>query len=364
MSIRKLFSSIFIFLLKIFCRPRSGRVLPSSPQKFLVIRQHNQFGDMLATIPLFRAIKENYPHSEITLFASPENYFAVTKNKYIDSVFNFDKKALYGISYLKQFFRVLRKGYDVVLVPVTVSISSTSSILARMAKSEYTIGPSSLDGQGNKLSFLFDCPLELDWRRDPELNVARFIFGILAPLKVKSSNFSSHVTFDDSDIRNADEFISSLGFSPSRKLVGFHVGAGKPPNRWPLERFVSLIERLEEDFGIEFFFTGSNSDREQIDYMKNKFGNTAGYFLNRSIPELAAVIAKCTLFITNDTGVMHVAGAVDVPQISIFGPTNPNNWAPLGENKFNIRNSENINSVSVDEVYSQAKRILSGDLKK
>ena len=166
MSIRKLFSSIFIFLLKIFCRPRGGRTLPPSPKKFLVIRQHNQFGDMLATIPLFRAIKENYPESEITLFASPENYFAVTKNKYIDTVFNFDKKALYGISYLKQFFGVLRKGYDVVIVPVTVSISSTSSILARMAKSKYTIGPASLDGKENELSFLFDRAVELDWRRE------------------------------------------------------------------------------------------------------------------------------------------------------------------------------------------------------
>lgn len=361
MSIRTIFSSIFINLLKIFSPPRKGRKIPSNPKRFLIIRQHNQFGDMLATIPLFRAIKERYPDSEITLFASPENYFAVTKNKYLDRVFNFDKKALYGSAYLKEFFGVLRKGYDVVLVPVTVSISSTSSLLASMSKSEFIIGPSSLDGNNNRLAFLYDSAVELDWRKEPELNVARFVFEILRPLNITTDNFSSHVTFDGKDSEKADEFLKDLGFTGKRKLVGLHVGAGKPPNRWPVERFVSLIERLEADFGIEFFFTGSSADSVQIDFMKNQFGNSAGYFLNRSIPELAALISKCDLFITNDTGVMHVAGAVEVPQISLFGPTNPNNWAPLGKNKLNIRKGDSIESIQVDDVYKKAAEILRGE---
>jgi len=358
MNVRTLFSSIFVYILRILCRPRKSRTLPSNPEKFLIIRQHNQFGDMLATIPLFKAIKRQYPDSEITLFASPENHFAVRKNKYIDRVFNFDKKQILDSDYLKEFISVIRHGYDVVLVPVTVSISSTSCILARMAKSHYTIGPGSLDGKANKLAFLFDESVELDWRKEPELNVSQFVFEILKPLGIISTDFTSHITFDDSDLKKASEFLFESGFDSNSPIVGLHVGAGKPPNRWDLKSFIEVIERLEKEFHIEFFFTGSSSDKNEIDFMKKHFGTTAGYFINRTIPELAAVISKCTLFITNDTGVMHVAGAVDVEQISLFGPTDPKNWAPEGIGKHYLRNSPDINSITVNDVYSLAREIM------
>lgn len=358
MNIRKIISNIFIFLLKVICRSRKNRSIPVNPKNILVIRQHNQFGDMLATIPLFRAIKENYPGSVITLIASPENYFAVRKNKYIDILFNFDKKLLLEADYIRQFLNVLRKGYDIVLVPVTVSVSSTSCIMAWLAKSHISIGPSSLNGIDNKLSFLFDISVEMDWRKDPGMNVSRFSLEILKPLNITTSDYSSHVSFDKDDKKQADLFLEESGFLKSNPLVGFHIGAGKPPNRWPLANYVSLIERLETDFRIEFYFTGSSSDNVEIEFMKKQFGNSAGYFLNRTIPELAALISKSNLFITNDTGVMHVAGAVNTAQISIFGPTDPKNWAPIGRNKTYIRKGESINKVSVEDVLDYANKFL------
>lgn len=359
MNSREIYSSIFISFLRIICRQKKNRAIPVNPKKFLIIRQHNQFGDMLATIPLFRAIKENYPDAEITLIASPENHFAVVKNKYIDKIFNFDKRQLWDGDYIKSFFGILRKGYDIVLVPVTVSISSTSCIMARMAKSGYTVGPSFLNGMENKLAFLFDKAIDLDWRKNPEISVSQFSLEILKPLNVTTSDYSSHVTFDKCDEKNVIDFLSSVGLTNDRPLVGFHIGAGKPPNRWPLEKFAELIDRLKNELNIQFYFTGSHSDEKEIDYMKGKYGNSAGYFLNRTIPELAAIITKSDLFITNDTGVMHVAGAVKIPQISIFGPTNPNNWAPVGSNKFVLRKGESVDLVSVDDVYIKAIEILS-----
>ena len=57
---------------------------------------------------------------------------------------------------------------------------------------------------------------------------------------------------------------------------------------------------------------------------------------------------------------MHVAGAVDVNQISLFGPTDPQNWAPAGKHKFYIRKAESIDDIDVDDVYDLAKNILEG----
>jgi len=107
---------------------------------------------------------------------------------------------------------------------------------------------------------------------------------------------------------------------------------------------------MKEDYRFRFYFTGSSADEVEISQVRQKYGERAGFFINGEIPPLAALISMSDLFITNDTGVMHVAGATSVPQISIFGPTNPFNWAPIGPSKYFIRKSELINDVSVEDV--------------
>jgi heptosyltransferase-2 len=140
--------------------------------------------------------------------------------------------------------------------------------------------------------------------------------------------------------------------------VGLHVGAGKPPNRWSLEKYKSLMKRLNSAYSIDFYITGSNTDKNDINYLINELGFKVGLFINRPIPEVAALISKSDLFISNDTGIMHVSGTTDTPQISIFGPTNPFNWAPIGPNKYFIRKSELIEDVAVDDVYQLSNMIL------
>lgn len=140
--------------------------------------------------------------------------------------------------------------------------------------------------------------------------------------------------------------------------MGLHVGAGKAPNRWTLQKYTSLINRLNSTHSINFYITGSNTDKDDIDYLVNELNFKVGLFINRPIPEVAALISKSNLFISNDTGIMHVAGTTDTPQISIFGPTNPFNWAPIGPNKYFIRKSELIEDVAVDDVYQLSNMIL------
>ena len=96
-----------------------------------------------------------------------------------------------------------------------------------------------------------------------------------------------------------------------------------------------------------------------MDYLTKNVEIKFGKFINKPIPQIAALISMSDLFISNDTGIMHVAGTTNTPQITIFGPTNPFNWAPIGLNKYFIRKSELIDDVSVDEVYHLCELILS-----
>ncbi len=321
------------------------------PKNILIIRQHNQLGDLLAGVSIFRAIKETFPLSKTTLIVSPENYFGIVKNKLIDRYFVFDKRKLYNPFYLTKFIKLLREDFDLVIVPVTVSISFTSNLLARFANAKIRIGPKSLDGIENKSAFLFDRRVPLDWRHAPDSNVADRILDILRPFGINTNKFNSEISFDNENIKAAENFIVGLDRKPSDLLIGIHPGAGKIPNRWSLIKFVDLIKKLNENFDVKIYITGSNSDKEEINYIKQNIPFEIGFYLNKSIPEVAALISISDLFITNDTGIMHVAGATATPQISIFGPTNPYNWAPSGSNKIFIRKSELIDEISIDEVY-------------
>ena len=66
----------------------------NSPRKIIIIRQHNQLGDLLASVSLLRALKETYPDCHTSLVVNPDNFPAVSKNKFIDRTFLFDKRKL------------------------------------------------------------------------------------------------------------------------------------------------------------------------------------------------------------------------------------------------------------------------------
>jgi heptosyltransferase-2 len=359
MAASNIFSNfIYSFVKRILEVPESKNLNIGNPSRILIVRQHNQLGDMLAGISIFRAIKETFPGCHLTLLVSPDNYFGLVNNQYIDNLFIFDKKKLYNPGYFKKLFKLLRQPYDVVIVPVTVSISFTSNLIARFANAKIRIGPSSLDGIKNKSEFLFDRRVNLDWRRHPDSNVADRILDIVRPFGINTNNLVSEIAFDNSDIEQAEIFISKIKDNPEDILIGFHIGAGKIPNRWFAGKYVELMVKLKNSFGAKFYLTGTFSDKEEIDHIKTHSSFEVGLFINKKITEVAALISLSDLFISNDTGIMHVAGTTGTPQISIFGPTNPFNWAPIGRNKLFIRKSELIDDISVDDVYELCESLL------
>lgn len=328
-------------------------------KKIIIIRQHNQLGDLLTGVSLFRAFKETYPESHVTLFVSPLNFPGMVKNKFLDRVYVFNKKKLFNPIYFLETLKLLREGYDLAIVPVVVSISFTSNLLARLSKSRIRIGAKSLNGEPNLSAFFFDRRVELDWRKHPDSNVSERNLDIVRPFGINTNNYKSEITFNGVDTAAAKKFIGEFGDKAKKLLIGLHVGAGKENNRWSLQNYALLVKKLENNFPANFYLTGGWAEKEELNYITKNVDVSFGKFVNRSIPQIAALISMSDLFISNDTGIMHVAGTTDTPQISVFGPTNPFNWAPIGSNKYFIRKSELIDDVAVDDVYHLCDLILS-----
>jgi ADP-heptose:LPS heptosyltransferase len=348
---------------KFFSVPENKSFKLESPKRFLIVRQHNQLGDLLSGVSMFRAIKETYLESNITLIVSPFNYPGLVKNKFIDRLFVFNKKKIFNPFYLIDFLKLLREQYDVVIVPVLVSISFTSNLIARLSKSRVRIGAAYLNGLKNESDFFFDRRINLDWRQHPDSNVSERSLDIVRPFGINTTNYRSEISFDENDLKAAGKFLEKLNIKEGDYLIGLHVGAGKIQNRWSALKYAALIKKLNENYSCKFYITGSSADKELIRFVEVNVPFNISFFMNRKIPEVAALITRSDLFIGNDTGIMHVAGTTNTPQISIFGPTNPFNWAPIGVNKYFIRKSELVDDVSVDDVFNLCKTILAESMK-
>jgi heptosyltransferase-2 len=335
----------------------SREILP--PKKILIVRQHNQLGDLLAGVSLFRALKETFPDSNLSLVVSPFNYPGMVKNKFLDRVYVFDKKKLFNPLYLFRTIKFFREEYDLAIVPVVVSISFTSNLLARLSNSKIRIGANSLNGKPNRSSFFFDRRIDLDWRNHPDSNVSERSLDIVRPFGINTGNYKSEISFDMEDKTDAEKFVNKFTDKNKKLLIGLHVGAGKTNNRWSLEKYSVLIKKIENNYPANFYLTGGWAEKEELNYLIKNVDIKFEKFINKPIPQVAALVSMSDLFISNDTGIMHVAGTTDTPQISIFGPTNPFNWAPIGMNKYFIRKSELIDDVSVDDVYHLCELILS-----
>ena len=99
---------------------------------------------------------------------------------------------------------------------------------------------------------------------------------------------------------------------------------------WPPERFAHLADRLISDCGADVIFFGSPGEKEISDRIRSKMRAPAISFVGEtSMREFAALLASCSLFIGNDSGAMHVAAAVGLPVIGIFGSTDPEGTAPV-----------------------------------
>jgi ADP-heptose:LPS heptosyltransferase len=359
MAIKNYLTDYFsLFLKKFYSVTENTNKNLGQINKILVIRQHNQLGDLLAGVSLFRALKEKYPNSKLTLLCSLENHYGAVKNKFIDELYIFNKFEMYNPFKLIKFLKFLRRKFDIVIVPVTVSISFTSNLMARISNSKIRVGPNSLDGKPNESTFLFDRRVDIDWRKFPDSNVAEHILEIVRPFGIDTKDFSSTISFDEADLNSANDFFTKINFNKDTKLIGLHVGAGKPPNRWSLIKYIDLISELNKNYNCTFYLTGTDFDKEELDFVINNSTVKLHKFIDRTIQEIAALISLSDLFISNDTGIMHVAGTTKTPLISLFGPTNPFNWAPCGKNKILIRKSDLIDDIQVEDVFMVCKNFL------
>jgi ADP-heptose:LPS heptosyltransferase len=329
-------------------------------KRIIVVRQHNQFGDVMCTIPLLRALRKKFDLEELAVVVSPQNVDAMKGCKYVTKIIIYDKLSFYKRpSLFINFHKQLRKSYDVLLVPSNVSMSLTNDVMAFFIKAKTKIGPKSLEGKSNKTSSVYDLALDLKWD-DPITHQTFRNMKVASPLEIIPQNNDGELEYEVGEhfLGEVNNFVRALGDGSSPKIA-IHAGAGKVGNRWGVMNFVNLSELLHNNLNAELYFTEGSFDHEIMEHLTNLIKVPFVRVRDKTIPFIAAFLKKMDIVIANDTGIMHLAAAVGTPTLSLFGPTDPLQWAPLGgRHRFVCGKNSDVNSIDIDKVFNLVKKMI------
>jgi ADP-heptose:LPS heptosyltransferase len=238
-------------------------------------------------------------------------------------------------------------------------MSVTSDLLALLSRAPVRIGAASLDGIENPAAACHTIPVVLDWRATPHVHQSERNLEILRPVGCSTTDTSHEVGVTPGEREEAELLLRQFR-SSARRIIGFHPGAGKPGNRWPSERFAGIMNRfcLEQD-AVAIMTIGPMDDSVR-DAVVPLVSVPLKTLQGLSIRSIAAAIACMDLFLTNDTGIMHVAAGVGVPTLALFGPTDPLQWAPRSPRVHVIQSTTgNIEDIGTDQVYDMLNMMIS-----
>ena len=293
------------------------------PKKILIIKP-SALGDIVHTLPFLASIKRCYPEASIHWAVARGLHTFLEGHPLIDHLWIIDKEKWKRPGNLLQTIREitsLTKGLRRERFDVSVDLSGLlrSGLITLAANAEYKLGFKEAD-EGSAFFYTH------------RIHGSMKIHAIDRYLKIAEvmGCQSETVNYPFAPYESSPAIADKL----PKEYIVMTPSAGKAANRWPAERFGQLAARLE----LPTLLIGGKSDQsvtdEVVQHSEGKAISLAG---KTTLKELIAIIDKAKYFITNDTGPMHIAAALEVPVFAIFGPANPIRTGPYGKNHTVIR---------------------------
>jgi len=299
----------------------------SQYKRILVVRT-DKIGDVVLSTPVIKNLRRYFPNSYIAMMVSPHTKELIEGNPYLDEVIIYDKENKHkGWFASLRFSRYLKKKrFDLAIILHPTNRVHLVTFFAGIPKRV---------GYNRKLGFLLTDRIphnkQLGQKHESEYNL-----DLLRYLGLKDLENQIFVPIKEEAKKYVDKLLEKQGIREDDFLIAVHPSATCPSKRWPPERFAELCDKLKEKYNLKILVVAGPKDtdlaQKLINMMKEKAINLAGKL---SLGELAYLLKRCRLFISNDSGPVHICSAVGTPVISIFGRNqaglSPLRWGPLGK---------------------------------
>jgi len=340
------------------------------PQKILIIRI-SSLGDIVNVLPAVACLKKRYPLAAIDWLVSSNYVNLLENNPDINRIIPWDRELwrtqqlLSAARKMTELIRQLRRReYD---VAYDFQNQFRSGLLACAAKIPRRIGFE--DSPEHNSIFYTEKVGIISLKTVHVLEKALLLAGF-SPADKKEF----HIKPDARDIGHVEGLLKSLPAELDGPIITVCPSARWVTKRWPPQYFAELVTRLVDKLKARIIFIGSNSDIaiiEKIAAFKDfPYLSAAG---KTTMRQLAYLISLSRITITNDSGPMHVAAAMGVPTVSIFGPTDPVLTGPYGRNHSVIAarvdciacgkrecpgNIECLHQITPDQVLAETRKLL------
>jgi len=315
---------------------------------------------MLCSLTLYAALKKKFPDAKITLVVSPTNYEIDFKeiNPYIDNVLVY-KKGSFG-NFLS-FYKDLRKTkYQVGIVPSTIRLSNTSHLINYFSGAKLRVGVKSINGKPNKAAMLLNVKSDFNWEEthqiERNLDIVKQTGSDLSREEINSIG----VNLSADDEKFADNYVKRHFPDRNKKIIAFHPGAGENYKMWDTENFIKLVRMIYNKYHCYILITAGSIDKEIVKEIRNPEklkGVEIAVLENASVKQLASVLKKVNLYITNNTGVLHIAHFAGVNTLCLTVNDLVSDWMYKSKNEGYI-SAEKINDIRVEEVFGLSGKMI------
>ena len=322
----------------------------------LIIHQ-GAIGDFILSLPAIGSLRHNYPDASIEIWGHPHILRLVEKRFYADAISSINRReiaqcynenAVLDAGLVGQF-----RQFDLIVIFGQRQEILLHNLKKNEIKEFYCINTFP---QGEKSTHVIDYQLSQ-----------------LSRLGFKISERIPRLFPSESDKKRASGLFTQNKVSEKTFKVVMHVGSGSRKKSWLPGSCAQLSEKLIKDDHIKIIVPVGPADEKVVqEYFSLIKSDAIISFNNLSLNELAAVLQKCDLYVGNDSGITHLAAAVGIPVVALFGPTDPQVWGPRGDKVLTVyrglecspcsrekmrgcKNQRCMEEISVEEVYRRIK---------
>ncbi len=330
----------------------------------IIIFSPNWVGDSVISTVMLNPIKQEFPLATIVIAANKYVYPLWKANPLVKEVWGSETRGLaYIISYIKFFFRLKKNNFDLaIILPHCFRYALFAFFAGIPLRVAYHVGHRKI-----LLTHYLDY--------NPSLRKEHMLDNYLAILKalgIESRNRELVLHVAREDETKAENFLQTHQIAKDEMIIGIGPGAiyGEA-KRWPKEKYLKLINALSGAYKARIFIFTGPGEKALANWFKGKVHNSYVIFIDHSLlSEVMGLIKKCSLFIGNDSGLIHIASALNIKSISLFGSTSPKWTAPYGGNNIilykqiscspcfarvcNLGHYSCLNSISVKDVMNAA----------
>ena len=316
----------------------------SQIHRILIIRI-GSLGETVLITPVIRALRGKFPDAYIACMSDPKRTDLVSANPNLNEVIP------YQWSVPKLIYSMVKRSFQMAVVLQPTFRLVLHTFLARIP---FRVGFKTNSGRQRLLHLAV--PNNINQHETTRyLNVVR-------GLGIDTESDEPEMFVDQKTQVWANQFLADTKLDSERPLIGLNPGAGAAFRRWSKKRFAAVANLLYEMYNAQICITAGPQEAALPNEVAALIVSEPAIIKDKTTMQLAAILQKCNLFITNDTGPMHLSTAVKTPTVALFGASNPLQWGPIWpQHKVIARRS--LEDITIDDVFSAAQECLDTTMK-